>query len=250
MRGPRRVRTVAGTLVLAASVAACEDDPTGTPLDLDLPAAEARKGGGNGPPGTGGGDPVQDDFTAWNPDRWTEGDHPLGKGSFRPENVSVADDLLKLRLPADTYDGGEIRSAERLRWGTYEARIRVADAPGSIATFFLYEYTRTNNDEVDIEIFGDGSRRVMFTTWVRGRQTNHVVVVLPFDPSAGFHDYRIEWSPGAVRFAVDGVTRAEFTDGIPSSAMYVMANAWWPVWLDGPTPSEDRTSDYDWIRHP
>jgi hypothetical protein len=228
MHGLRQVRTTTGTLLIAAAFAACGDGMTTAPVDL--PTSEARNNGnGNGRGGPGGdsGESLrQDDFTEWNPDRWTAGDHPLGKGSFYPENVSVGGDLLTLRLPAGTYDGGEIRSAERLRRGIYEARIRAADAPGAITAFFLYEYDYKGSDEVDIEIFGDGTGRVMFTTWVRDRQTNHVEVVLPFDPTADFHD------------------------GIPGSAMYVMANAWWPVWLNGPPPAEDRNAAFDWIRHP
>ena len=56
---------------------------------------------------------------------------------------------------------------------------------------------------------------------------------LPFDPAAGFHDYRIEWSRRRVRFRVDDVLMQEWTAGVPGDAMYVMSNAWWPTWLPG-----------------
>jgi beta-glucanase (GH16 family) len=76
----------------------------------------------------------------------------------------------------------------------------------------------------------------MFTTWIAGETTNTVTVTLPFDPADGFHDRRIEWSPGEVRFTVDGVVMQEWREGIPRNPMYLMANAWWPAWLTGTAP--------------
>ncbi len=67
----------------------------------------------------------------------------------------------------------------------------------------------------------------MFTTWIAGETTNTVTVTLPFDPADGLHDRRIEWSPGEVRFTVDGVVMQEWREGIPRSLMLVMANTWW-----------------------
>jgi len=106
-----------------------------------------------------------------------------------------------------------------------EVRLRTPDAPGSISAFFLYELVQRRNDEIDIEILNDGSRRILFTTWVAGKQTNHVELTLSFDPAAGFHDYRIEWSRRRVRFLVDGMLVQEWTAGVPRDAMYVMSNA-------------------------
>ncbi len=116
--------------------------------------------------------------------------------------------------------------------------MRVPEVPGSISAFFLYEGDRRRNDEIDIEIMNDGSGDVWFTTWVAGHRTNHTRYTLPFDPGAGFHDYGIAWERNRVRFLVDGVQVEEFATGVPKDAMYVMANAWWPTWLDGPVPLE------------
>ncbi|HEY0038291.1 MAG TPA: glycoside hydrolase family 16 protein, partial [Longimicrobium sp.] len=80
----------------------------------------------------------------------------------------------------------------------------------------------------------DGSRRVMFTTWVAGKTTNTVTHQLPFDPAAGFHEYRIEWSRHEVRFVVDGVVMQVWREGLPTQPMFVMANTWWPTWISGP----------------
>ena len=78
----------------------------------------------------------------------------------------------------------------------------------------------------------------MFTTWVDGERTNHVKRTLPYDPSADFHDYRIGWAADRVTFEVDGEVFATFETGIPRRPMYLMSNAFWPHWLEGPTPLE------------
>ncbi len=175
-----------------------------------------------------------DEFDLWDPNAWVPGDHPLGRGEFKPENVSHDGGTLHLTLPAGSYDGGEIRSASRVLFRDVEVRLRTPQAPGSISAFFLYELVRRRNDEIDIEIL-NGSRQILFTTWVAGKQTNHVEHTLSFDPAAGFHDSRNEWSRGRVGFLVDGALMKEWTAGVPRDAMYVMSNAWWPTWLSGPT---------------
>lgn len=236
---------VLAALALTGPVA-CSDGAS-DPL-APLPVAEGRKGprpGGGG--GGGGGGPFVEDFDVWDPARWTAGDHALGRGWLSPDNVNVAGGLLTLRLPAGTFDGGEIRSADKVRYGTYEARIRAADAPGSLSTFFLYEFSKNAIDEIDVEIRAELGE-VWFTTWQRSRQTNHLRVPVAFDPAADFHVYGIDWARGTVRFTIDGVVRATFTSGIPNAAMYVMANAWWPTWSGGDPPASDRAAAYDWIR--
>ena len=169
---------------------------------------------------------------------WIARDHFLGRGEFEPENVSHRNGKLHLTLPAHTYNGGEIQSASRVRFRDIEVRLRTPDAPGTISTFFLYQLVPgIENDEIDIEIFNDGSRQIWFTTWVAGVETNHEEYTLPFDPAARFHDYRIEWSRRRVRFLVDGVPMQEFTKRVPRKAMYVFSSAWWPSWLPEPAPA-------------
>ena len=83
--------------------------------------------------------------------------------------------------------------------------------------------------------------------WVQGRQTNNVRVPLPFDPSAGYHDYRIEWTSSRVGFYVDGTRMTEFTTGVPQDAMYILSNVWWPTWLAGPVLSSPASLGIDRI---
>ena len=191
---------------------------------------------------------LEEPFDTWDASRWLTGNHALGRGWVRSENVAVRSGQLFLTLAAGTLYGGELLSSRRVRYGTYQARLRSSAAPGSITAFFLYEGVRSGNDEIDIELIG-GTRRILFTVWVRGRQVHHREANLPFDPSAGFHDYRIDHARNALRFYVDGAEMAHFSTSLPGAQMHVMANAWWPVWLQGGPYASDHRVAIEWIRY-
>jgi beta-glucanase (GH16 family) len=186
-----------------------------------------------------------DEFDPWDPSVWLPGQHTLGRGVLQATNVSATNGILALMLPAGTYEGAEIRSRDRRGPGVYEVRMRTPVAPGSLSAFFLYEFVARHNDEIDIEIFNDGTRRILLTTWVRGKQTNSVTLVLPFDPAAAFHDYRIEYGSARVAFYADGLLLHLFKTKLPRTQMYVMANTWWPTWLTGPQPTADVATEID-----
>ncbi len=188
------------------------------------------------------GGPRVENFRRWDMTEWIARDHPLGRGEFEPDNVSHRNGKLLITIPAHSYNGGEIVSASRMRFRNAEIRLRTPRAPGTISTFFWYQLD-LDNDEIDIEIFNDGSRQIWFTTWVAGVQTNHARHTLPFDPAARFHDYRIEWSPRRVRFLVDGVPMEKFTTGVPRKAMYLFSSAWWPSWHPTPAPPPQLNRD-------
>ena len=201
MAAGRRTTRAAAAAALALA-AACSDMATDPQLEADLAKAPAVPA-------------LDEEFTAAAYPAWLVDTHPLGRGSVRAANVTLGGGAAALALAPGAYDGGEIRTAARYGPGTYEARMRTPRAPGSISAFFLYEGVSGGNDELDIEIFNDGTRRVMFTTWVGGTETNNVIRTLPFDPAAALHDYRIEWTAKSVRFRVDGVVMQELKRGIP-----------------------------------
>jgi endo-1,3-1,4-beta-glycanase ExoK len=231
----RRTTRAAAAAVLALA-AACSDMATDPPSDAGLARSP-------GTPSTA----FAEEFDGASFPAWTSDTHPLGRGSVRAENVALGGGMAALALSGGAYDGAEVYTAARYGTGTYQARMRTPHAPGSVSAFFLYQGVAGGNDEIDIEIFNDGTHRIMFTTWVAGKETNNVIRTLPFDPAAALHDYRIEWSAKAVRFRVDGVLMQEFRRGIPRNAMLVMANTWWPTWLTGPLLTEPRTLQIDRI---
>jgi len=177
-----------------------------------------------------------DDFRTLDPTRWERPEHPLGRGWVRAANTRhFGGEAMQLLLTPGTWDGAELATRRSYGYGRFEARLRTTLAPGSVSAFFLYQGGETS-DELDIELFNDGSRRVMFTVWRAGVETHTTTRTLPFDPSAGLHRYAIDWEPARVRFLVDDVLYQEWSTDLPRHAMRILANHWWPIWLSGPAP--------------
>ncbi len=189
-----------------------------------------------------------DDFDSFDESRWTKGDHNLGRSYLDPNNVGASNGSLEIELPAHTLEGGEILSDDLYGYGSYAARIKVPYAPSSITGFFLYQ-PPDYASEIDIEIYNDSSRRIIFSTYAGGRQTHSQTMQLHFDPTAGFHEYRFDRAPGSVMFFVDGRLMNNWTTGLPGHQMKLYVNAWYPTWLEGKSPDTDRFVLVDQIRH-
>ena len=189
-----------------------------------------------------------DNFDSYNQLRWKKGDHALGRGHVKPYNVGTGNGNLLLRLQANTFDGGELVSNAPLGYGSYLARMKVPNAPSSITGFFLYE-PPDYASEIDIEVYNDTSRRVIFSTYANGRQTHTQTMTLPFDATTGFHNYRFDYAPGSVRFYADGKLMKQWTNGVPKKSMRLYANAWFPRWLGGQRPAQDKYVIIDRIQY-
>ena|GEM_PF-2387675 len=173
-----------------------------------------------------------DGFDSFDTTRWSKGDHNLGRSYLDPTNVSVSGGNLRIKIPARSLEGGEILTNDLKSYGSYSTRMRLPYAPSSITGFFLYK-SPDYESEIYIEIYNDSTRRIMFTTYAGGAQTHTVTMRLPFDPTAGFHDYRFDYAPGSMSFYADGQLMKTWTDGIPQTSMHLMVNTWFPSWLEG-----------------
>jgi len=183
---------------------------------------------------------LSDEFDSLDATRWSKGDHNLGRSYLDPNNVGATGGNLEIKLPANSLNGGEIKSQELYGYGSYAARIKVPNAPSSITGFFLYE-PPDYASEIDIEIYNDTSRRIMFTTYSGGKQTHTQTTTLPFDPTSGFHDYRFDYAPNSVSFYADGKLMKRWKGGVPNKPMHLYVNAWFPTWLEGKKPLADQT---------
>ncbi|RJN32398.1 glycoside hydrolase family 16 protein [Nesterenkonia natronophila] len=177
---------------------------------------------------------------------WTKSSHRLGRSLLEPSNVDTTGDALRLRLPRGSTNGAEIRSTESHGYARFEARLRVPDAPSSITGFFLYE-PPDEAHEVDIEIFNDRSGKVMFTYYLAGKQVTRTHE-LPFDPTAGFHDYRFDYRADSVEFFADGELLETLHDEMPAGPLRLHLNAWFPTWHQGRVETEDHFVLVDHIR--
>jgi len=194
------------------------------------------------------GDSFFDDFLTFDGSRWTKEDHNLGRSHLNPANVDVVDGNARFKIPARTLQGAELRSNELYHHGTYSSSMKLPHAPSSITGFFLYR-APDQEREIDVEVFNDSSRRVMFTTYSGGRQTHTITKQLPFDPTAGYHTYAFRYDAGLARFMVDGNVMQTWKTGVPRGSMYLYTNLWFPNWLDGKKPLVDSYLYVDWTRY-
>lgn len=188
------------------------------------------------------------DFDTFDTTRWSKGSHNFGRSYLDPNNVGVSYVNLRTKLPADTLRGGELVSNGLHGYGSYSTSLKVPNAPSSITGFFLYQ-PPDYASEIDIEIYGDSSRRIIFSTYAGGRQTHSQTLDLPFDPTTGFHDYRFDYASGSLRFYADGLLMKKWTSGMSRKQMKLYVDAWYPNWLKGTSPSADRVLLVDRIQH-
>lgn len=149
--------------------------------------------------------------------------------SQRPENVSVVNGQLVIRLRKEdhrgrSYTGGGVISRERFRYGYYEARVKMHGASGwhqSVWAMFAGDGSTTYPEQMRTEI--DGMEFDSDVTWKGhmglikwqgpGKSTSLSCTPgvyrgpLGFDASADFHNYGFEWTPKDVRFYLDGDLR-------------------------------------------
>ncbi len=249
------------------------------------PAAAGEAGAEGVEPGSGGfggavsgeQDPRfellwQDDFDTVDTARWSLQTHSWdgNLAQFSTSNAVAENGVLRLMLsdaPAGSekpYLGVEYRSVDTITFGRVEARVRFASGSAVVSSLVLL-YTPWPPDdwnELDIEYLGRNSGEVQFNHMINippaDPETGHLqfpqLVDLGFDPSADFHDYVIEWVPGAARFIVDGQLRHEALEEM--SRMVLPQNILLTIWAsDAPDwagPVDSTTSpasvDYDWLR--
>jgi beta-glucanase (GH16 family) len=180
------------------------------------------------------GSAFSDDFTVFDETRWQRNSHPLGRGPLLASNVVPGDGLVSLMVSSSDYSGAEIMSRSAYGSGTFTVRGRCNVPSGAICAFFLYEAgPKSRADEIDIEII-PVTGEIWFTVWSNGRRTFSTSRLLSFDPAAALHTYSLQRSASEVRFSVDGVVLASFAsrNKLPQTVMPLLANAWWPTWLN------------------
>jgi beta-glucanase (GH16 family) len=89
----------------------------------------------------------------------------------------------------------------------------------------------------------------MFSTYSGGKKTHTQTMVLPFDPTSGFHGYRFDYASNSVSFCVDGKLMKQWKGGVPCKPMHLYVNAWYPTWLKGKRLLADKTLLVDRISY-
>jgi hypothetical protein len=188
-------------------------------------------------------------FGSFNTNLWQKSSHKLGRSYLSPQNVDIDNGHARIRIPAGTLASGELASVDYFKYGTYRASMLLPPVAGLVAAFFLFHGPAGSNDEIDIEIYNCDGWQIEFTTWVQGVRTNTVKKPLEFDPSAGYHEYRIDFYPQGLSFLIDGQPWQTYTSGLPTETMNLFVNTWFPDWLPGVPPSTDKYTYVDWVQY-
>ena len=156
------------------------------------------------------------------------------------------------------YTSGEFRSNYFYGYGTLEASIKAVSTDGVVVSLFLYRGPWDEGgypgDEIDIEFVRGRLQTNYAANGVGGHET---LIDLGFDPSQGFHTYKLEWLPNRITWYVDGMAK-HTEDGsrgpLPSIPGRIIANLWpGTSWLDGWAGHFNYTSpvtvQYDWIKY-
>ena len=122
--------------------------------------------------------------------------------------------LLSSTAWSKDYKSGELETTNRYGFGAFEARIRAAQGPGVISTFFLWKPGSEQAPsipwhEIDFEMgqaSGDYQTQIMTPgTSPPLYRTEHAKAHMLASPAwQGYYTYRIEWTPTYIAFFVDG----------------------------------------------
>lgn len=219
-----------------------------------------------------------DDFDELDLTRWQKAEHSFAENAaqFVPEMVTVDAGQLVLRMEPNPVQGGEnpyisgeLRTIEHFSYGRFEVRAKFAAGSGLVGSLFTYydhwavQEWPENWNELDIEYLGGTENSIQFNVihWNANdnRTTHEHETEVAFDPTAGFHNYAIEWLPSVVNFYINGQLVHSQTDQIAEFVTLeqrMMMNLW-PVidrsdlnsWAgqfdDSVLPVESR---YEWAR--
>jgi beta-glucanase (GH16 family) len=237
-------------------------------------------------PGDGGGGGsfslvFRDDFDALDPSRWQLMTHSWSTNLalFSAQAASIEGGALAIRLlpaPEGTADNGaakqflgaEVRSRATLTYGRVRARIKFARGSAVVSSLVtIYTpWPADNWNELDVECLGSAPEALEYNAQVyTGPPTTPPVTTpvsptpdvhedpLPFDPSADFHVYTIEWTPAGAKFLVDDELRHTWTENIALMTLpqNVLLTIWasssvaWAGAVDETTTGA--TATYDWV---
>lgn len=157
--------------------------------------------------------------------------------TWRATQVSFENGIMTLTVAPDAagtkppYQSGEYRTAGFYGYGRYEVRMKAAKGSGLVSSFFTYTGPSDKKpwDEIDIEFLGKDTTKMQANYFTNGVGGHERLVDLGFDASADFHQYAIEWLPGAINWYVDGTlvySAKGKPKSMPTNPGKIMVNLW------------------------
>lgn len=148
------------------------------------------------------------------------------RGVYRPDQVlSVRDGRLRFRLQQVDGEPAAAAVVPRLphygqRYGRYTVRLRADPVPGWKLAFLLWPDSERWPDDGEID-FPDADLEHTLGAFLHhadpGGQKEEFRTDATFDD---WHTAVVEWSPGLVRFLLDGTPVGSSTTGVPDTSMH------------------------------
>ncbi len=148
---------------------------------------------------------------------------------YTSANAYTSGGVLHLVAGADYHSGAVTTEGKfSFRYGTLSIQAKLPKGPGLWPALWLLPNTRPAPGqlaayEIDLmEELGRDPHTVYFTVW-HGASRAGCRYHGP-DFSAAYHTYTLVWSPGRVRWLVDGVTRCALNRDVSNQAMFLLMN--------------------------
>ncbi|KAG9831372.1 concanavalin A-like lectin/glucanase, partial [Aureobasidium melanogenum] len=112
---------------------------------------------------------------------------------------------------------------------------KISNVPGTTNAFIFYA---NDTQEVDFAFLTSDISKA----WLTNEQTSYgspystYSVAAPADANTAWHEYRLDWLPGASKFYIDGVLVQTITDNVPTTPGSWIWNNWsnGNAWTQGP----------------
>lgn len=176
---------------------------------------------------------------------------------YQSPNVTLSGGSLHLTAKKESarghaYTSGMVTSKYSYQYGFAEARVRVPKGQGLWPAFWTLTQGGGWPPEIDImEILGHQPSTAYMVYHPESGEWSSAGYTGP-DFSAGYHTFGMSWSPGAIRWYIDGVEGGlVITSAITSKPQYLLLNlavgSSWPGNPDASTPFPS-SFDIDYVR--
>jgi endo-1,3-1,4-beta-glycanase ExoK len=180
----------------------------------------------------------------------------LSGRNVRIENGALEIALRKEKNPIRPYTCADVQSRQLLGYGTFEARMRAAIAPGTVSTFFTY--AQDVRDEIDFEVLGRYAKKVQLNYFTAGQGGHEYLADLDFSVDT-MNDYAFEWLPDSIRWFINGKlvheVRREAGKPFPTHPQKIYLALWngrgtnAEQWLEPFVYSEPLTAAFDYVAY-
>ena len=166
-------------------------------------------------------------------DGWYKDNSFTTPWDFQKDVVTQKDTKIYAKWTKYSYYGAELYSKETFKYGRFEARMKMAYAPGCVSSMFLY-YNNSDKgggyvwNEIDIEVIGkeeSGFQSNIITGKAGAQITSEEMHTMITSPQSEYHTYVIEWTPEYVSWTVDKIELRKTELGTTKQQVEAMTGA-------------------------